>query len=318
MKKKLKDAYRVLVNFSETFEMMFLRDNSDYLLRIATLMKDRIDEILGDDDFYYDEEVSIIDSLAITREFLSYVKPEYETDFDNLITNGSFNIFDVDEEADRELYSDEAYFDHNFESGNFFFNIPATHTIEDVYILVHEYIHKTNAKVETSFDRDMLTESASILYEFLLFDWLVSMGISRNEAVNGVLYRLEDIYEKADLIIDYAKMSQYYDKHIDKFKISKLKLSEEDSEVEEWMDNFEDDIHYFFAGLIAIFVYFNYKKGKLGIKNIVSFSEKLNEHNDLESLDLLVGDLPEEEELYEMFDLLEEDLNKNRVRILEK
>ena len=86
MKKKLKDAYRVLVNFSETFEMMFLRDNSDYLLRIATLMKDRIDEILGDDDFYYDEEVSIIDSLAITREFLSYVKPEYETDFDNLIT----------------------------------------------------------------------------------------------------------------------------------------------------------------------------------------------------------------------------------------
>ena len=48
------------------------------------------------------------------------------------------------------------------------------------------------------------------------------------------------------------------------------------------------------------------------------FSEKLNEHNDLESLDLLVGDLPEEEELHEMFDLLEEDLNKNRVRILEK
>lgn len=108
--------------------------------------------------------------INIVEQFLKDMDIEYYNLFNEKINNGEFNIYNIDENKKCNEIP-------NFEGrDNSSINIPFTHTLEDVYNIVHEFFHSTNYKKYETNNRYKFTEFISILSESLLEIYLSNNG----------------------------------------------------------------------------------------------------------------------------------------------
>lgn len=116
------------------------------------------------------------DVYELSREIIANIDKSYLKSFDNLIKNGELDFSYENEYTDSECIS----FYKNNKVTTRIININREFNYSDVRILVHEFIHYTNANACTK-NRCYFTEFLSIYFEFYAIEYLLNLGINREE-----------------------------------------------------------------------------------------------------------------------------------------
>ena len=107
--------------------------------------------------------------------------------FNEKLSDGEFNIYHIDSDNVDEN-NNLPFFDY---AGNRNINIPLTHTLEDIYNIIHELFHSLNYSNISNPTRNKFTEFISILSEFLVGSYLENAGIDESSfELNNRLFQL--------------------------------------------------------------------------------------------------------------------------------
>ena len=292
----------VLVYHNDNIFIKYLLDNIEFLDETS---KDIISELelVDFEEKEYETYMTLEEILDLVKAFLKDIDESYYKLFEKLIQNGTINIYDASVKENIEEFGNEAYHEsYEDKYGNRVsnINIPIGHTIDDVYTIVHEFIHHTNLSKIRANDRAMFTEGVSILYEYVLYNYLKSKDINQNDSKSSIMYRVKDLYNKAQMIkmyIDLIKESrkQYY-----------LETNEE--KIEEDLDIVVSDMKYYLGGLIAILKYYDYIRGIMDIKNINNFNNAIVNKQNCESLNYIFMSEPKSDEIVSSIEFILEEL----------
>lgn len=292
----------VLVYHSDDIYIKYLLDNIDFLERTAdTILREL--EMVDFPEYIYDMYMPLETTLSLTQEFLSTINEEYPKRFETLIQNGSFNLYDGSDKENRRLYGlqayHESYEENNEERVNI--NVPIGHTIDDLYTIIHEFIHNTN--MSESVDRSIYTETSSILYEYLLYRFLKEKDVNQQDNKYSLLYRVKDLRRKANFISTYCKFVKETRKE--------YKLNTDEETLEEDYHSVSSDIKYYLGELISVLKYHDLVRGIIDIKHINNFNEGITKNDDNESLNYLFIKEPTDEEITSSLTCILEELMKN-------
>lgn len=115
------------------------------------------------------------DVFLLAREIIESIDKGYLESFDNLIPSGELDFSYEDNYKDSQCIS---MFEKN--QVRRIININRQFNYDDVWILVHEFIHYTNGKEDYTI-RHYLTEFLSIYFEFYAIDYLFKKDIDKDE-----------------------------------------------------------------------------------------------------------------------------------------
>lgn len=298
----IKRTTSVLVYHNDNIFIKYLLDNIDFLEETS---KDIISELelVDFEEKEYETYMSLNEILDIVRDFLKSIDESYYQLFEELIQNGTINIYDASVKENIEEFGNEAYhesYENKYGNRVSNINIPIGHTIDDVYTIVHEFIHHTNLSKIRANDRAMFTEGVSILYEYILYNYLKSKDINQNDSKTSIMFRVKDLFNKAQMIkmyVDLIKESrkQYY-----------LETNEE--KIDEDLDIVISDMKYYLGGLIAILKYYDYTRGIMDIKNINNFNNAIVRKQNCESLNYIFMSEPTTEQITSSIEFILEEL----------
>ena len=304
--------------------MMFLREHCEELLEELAYFCDLLEEI-PEQKYEYESYLSSADTLNICRDFIKDVIPNYLEKFDDCIANGVVDLKEI--ENDKNM----AYYQIIKEKGRISHEImvPQKHNIDDVYRFLHEFIHYTNPfdnEFKKSKDSYMLGETISIFFEYILYDYLKSKNNRQDIdnriynkikecklCCNSLLYNLNFLYEIDSSLDEEYHYVEFEDDFYKSF-ISK-KSDKEDEEyisVDSIIKDFKEDFLYAFGNIIAIMKYYDYKNGRISIKNMIDYNESLRLNNNLESLNHIFIKMPTREDMKKFVDFLKEELNVSK------
>ena len=297
-------VYSVLENYKDDSIIRYIRGHVDFIgyrLNYLTHALARVPQV----EVNIQNDLSLLDTIYIVKEFLSTIDKKYVLLFEQYINDGSFNIFDSENEENLKKYPGEAFRQYSMdENGNYHenINIPLSHTIEDAFTIIHEFIHLTNFKpgIESE-DRDFFTEASSITYEFLLFDYLKENDMCSEDIAYPILERLDNAFECGEFLIDFLNKTN-------KIDITKVEFVEDERQVLEDFKGVIDGFKYPVGTYFAIINYANYKKGLIDLDNIKSFNESLLNCNDFESLRHILLDVPNKEDFESCIGVLKKEL----------
>ena len=297
-KNAVKEMAKVLIDYSSESQMQKILDNLELLETLSYQFGERI-EPFDEEELEYHEYYTFEDTIELVKKFLGTIDPEYPVKFDELLNDGTINLYHIDDEEYVDIYGEDAFcieddiirHDDNgtiigFEKRRDI-NVPLQHTLDDAYSLIHEFIHYTNIPngIEYSDDRDILTESSSFIFECLFNKYLIDNGYSKEEADINLKMRINTSIELAESVNGIAGVLLYMREYPDYIKEAVPYDKEDSSEYEAILD----EIDYFLAGVISLMAYKNYLDGKIDIKNIKDFNNALEFNNNLESLIFLFG-----------------------------
>ena len=337
-RKELEKWYKVYALYKATPYIGFIEEFLDELEPQSYAIWKKLSQLSYDYEFkkYYTLE----DALQLAKEFLLTLGDAQAKFLDDGIKNGSIEIYDVTDEYDIKnnifngrfigpYYSKQEIEYEDYKNLFKLISLPLRHNIDDVYSLIHELAHASNADVKyDSSDWRVLTESASITYEFILMDYLIQNDICNEDNLKPVAYRMIDFFKKArDLAqgltifrkikenIDSFKEIQLYDTSSAKDKDDKERLIKEQRE--DIAGNFKTlrkTLEYYLGTLIAIINYKRFKEGKLDYKTFEKYCDALKENEQLESLDILFDRVPSIEEINEAIDMILEVIAKVKIK----
>lgn len=290
---------KVLMDFSSESEMQIILKNIEFLDKLSYEFLDCVD-LFDDEELEYHDYYSYSDIIELVKDFLDTIDLSYSKKFDDLLNNGTINIYHIDDEDAVDIYGEDAFcveddipkYDENDIIVGFDkkreINVPLQHTLDDAYSLIHEFIHYTNIPRGMYYtdDRDILTETSSFIFECLFHKYLIDKGYSKEEAninlkirLNSTLYLSEDVSGICGAILYIRNNPE----------------STRDVEPYEREDTFEykdivEVIDYFVAGVFSLLAYKNYLDEKINIDNIKDFNNALDVNNNLESLIFLALD----------------------------
>ena len=280
---------------------------------------DRVLESLKNRDLtsVYSEYYTIEDTLSLLDSFFREVIGEECADaFNKAVKSGNIELYDKydfeeasvhpvgDEIGPHYRLINEEQFDEN---GKYLYtnahkNVenPLEHDIYDVYTLVHEFIHSTNDRYKNMYksDRELLTESVSITYEFILYDYLKSKGISPNEIGNPIKDRMRHLKRHASNMRYILKMLNKVrtDENLKNIQFDFSNDDEKKAVLDKYAD-FCDEVKYYIGTLIATVNYKNYIDGKLSLKTLETYNFSIDEYDELDSLPILFETLPTNDEV---------------------
>lgn len=290
---------KVLMDFSSESEMQIILKNVEFLDILSYEFLDCV-SLFDEEELEYQDHYSYPDTIELVKNFLDTIDSSYSKKFDELLNDGTINIYHIDDEDAVDIYGEDAFcvendislydedgmiegFDKNRE-----INIPLQHTLDDAYSLVHEFIHYTNIPkgIYYTDDRDILTETSSFVFECLFHKYLIDNGYSRDEAninlkmrINSTLDLSEDVSGICGTIL-YIRNNPKVIRDVEPYK------NEDTLEYKDIIDI----IDYFIAGVFSLIAYKNYLDGKIDIDNIKDFNKALDVNNNLESLIFLALD----------------------------
>lgn len=305
-------AYSVLVNYEDDSIVRFMKDNPDFIGYRVNSFRKCLDEF-PQVEYNYVNDLSLLDILQLSKDFLGTIDRKYISKFEELINDGSFNIFDSEDEENLRTFPGEAFRSYTMdEDGKFHenINIPLSHTIEDVYTIVHEFIHITNYDPEIEKDdREFFTEASSITYEFLLYDYLKNNDICNEDNCFPIFERIDSTYKYTNGLIVFLNS-------LNKIKIDEVKEIADEKKVYEDYKGIVSDFKYSVGNYLSVINYANYKKGLTSLENIKSFNDNLNKNDDFESLRHVLLSVPDSETIKSSLEILRDELfsSKNRVK----
>ncbi len=137
------------------------------------------------------------DVYFLAREIIEHIDSSYLESFDKLIANGELD-FGYDDEYDGSECL--ITYDRQKQEVKTLINISREFNYNDVRLLVHEFIHYTNAK-KYSTNFNYLAEFLAIYFEFYAIDYLLDKGVNREEI--DYLYRIKAIRRNSNSLFKY-------------------------------------------------------------------------------------------------------------------
>lgn len=301
----VKRTTSVLVYHNDNIFIKYLLDNLEFIEE-TSLSINRDLSILEYDEKSFETYMTLDEILSLVKEFLKTIDESYPDLFDELIQNGTVNIYDASVKENIDEFGNEAYHESYIDKNEnqiTNINIPLGHTIDDVYTIMHEFIHHTNLDRNKTNDRAMFTESVSILYEYILYNFLKSKDVNQNDSKNSIMFRVKDLYFKSQMMQMYTKLikesrKQYY-------------LETDEEKIEKDLNIVVSDMKYYLGGLIAILKYYDYVRGTIDIKHINNFNKAIVKNQNSESLNYLFLREPTEEEISSSIDFILSELTQN-------
>lgn len=135
------------------------------------------------------EEVYIL-----ARKIIKKIDNSYLEDFDNLIKSGELDFNYEQKDIDSECITD-------IKKEIRLINVNRRFNYNDVVVLVHEFIHYTNAYIPHTKNKHYFCEFLSIYFELYAIDYLIESGISQEEI--DYLERFRTIRNMARIFFNY-------------------------------------------------------------------------------------------------------------------
>ena len=151
------------------------------------------------EDYTQENKLTFMDVYLLAREIIASIDHTYLSEYDDLIKSGKLDFG----------YEGE-YVDSEFIHKDNLINICREFNYNDVLSLVHEFMHYTNAKSKMSQNQYLLTEFISIYFEIYALDYLLKMGVSKDEI--GIYDRLNWAFEGSDSLFSYELVFLAYEK----------------------------------------------------------------------------------------------------------
>lgn len=216
----------------------------------------------------------------LVLDFLEELNVFYKDYYQTRLLDGTF-IFDTSKK------DEPAYSDYDAETDTRIIYIALNNTVYDAFAIIHELFHDINIDIkESSFTRQVFTESLSFLAEFLLEDFLKNKDIkdyqvNNNKNIKYIWYKSLEIDFNLQLISSYIE-KRYLDEQIfndiiknyNKDEIEYIELV-----LEKMIDEEELTIDYEQGYIIGIFIatymYDRIINNKKNIKEVFELNEML-------------------------------------------
>lgn len=315
----LKMYYRLYLKYKGDNIMNLLDRGSDYFLLQSFTVRNMMENMDFNTKFDdYENKLSLNEITNLISEILSSVNPKYKENFDEILKDGTIEFYDKDDlNSVNDHLKDgknigayagiEREYDERYDSKNAHKTIvvPLTHTIDDVYTFIHEFVHYLASKLfHLSDDYDLLTESAAITSEFLVFEYLKKYDKYHNDSVKRINFRLEDLKQKSKNV--FVEITAYNKVMSSLEELKDIKVNTDDSTEAYILDKYhhglKKDIEYFIGTVIAVINYKKYKEGILDISDFEKYNSALNDNINFDSLIYIMSNKPN---LFEVKDALE-------------
>lgn len=143
----------------------------------------------------FEEYLPYSETLQIVRKYIAEKLPKYVDKFEECLNNGIINIVDLLDDYDKQPnYNAAGYIKGQ---GHHYVNVVLRHNYCDPAILIHEFIHHLNDTLpekESSPARELLTELASIYFEYDLIMDMSEKGYKQSELTKVIHARIIDTY----------------------------------------------------------------------------------------------------------------------------
>ena len=176
-----------------------------YISVYARKIMDENDESLGPNSrvFYllnpkykeFEEYLPYPETLQIVRNYIAEKLPKYIDKFEECLNNGIINIVDLLDDENTKLNYNAAGYNGN--QKHHFINVVLRHNYCDPAILIHEFIHHLNETLPEKISspaRELLTELASIYFEYDLIMYMAEKGYKQSDLTKVIHARIKDTY----------------------------------------------------------------------------------------------------------------------------
>lgn len=164
---------------------------------------------------FYENNLTFEDIFIIARNEIEKINPNYLEKFDELIDSGRLEFFlkeknitikesnDYKKLSEIENSEEDIRYDSvcSYTEDDYFIDIAREYNYNDVLMLIHEFIHSTNASENIGEYRYILTEFFSIYFEMLSQKDLLENGINTSEL--DIFDRIKDTGMISKKIVKY-------------------------------------------------------------------------------------------------------------------
>lgn len=216
-----KEDYKKLNDYlNDTFIYLseydgFLIYNMHTIFRLNSMLYEKLKNIDLKHKFH-ENNLTFEDIFIIARNEIEKINPNYLEKFDELIDSGRLEFFlkeknitikesnDYKKLSEIENSEEDIRYDSvcSYTEDDYFIDIARTYNYDDVLMLIHEFIHSTNASENIGEYRYILTEFFSIYFEMLSQKELLENGINSSEL---------DIFDRIKNTGKISKESTEYD-----------------------------------------------------------------------------------------------------------
>lgn len=200
----------------------YLNEICKYLKKENVFLLDNIRKISIDNDkcLYFLENYNLDnktiqnhltfeDVYNLTREIIATIDDSYLEDFDKLIESGKLDFNYESEYHDSSCITEY----ENGEAIKQIININREFNYNDVFTLIHEFIHYTNGKKKSK-NRNYFTEFLSIYFELYAIEYLLKKGVSKEEIdyldrIKITEKRSNSLYEYEIILVAYIELGSF-------------------------------------------------------------------------------------------------------------
>lgn len=164
---------------------------------------------------FHENNLTFEDIFIIARNEIEKINPNYLEKFDELIDSGRLEFFlkeknitikesnDYKKLSEIENSEEDIRYDSvcSYTEDDYFIDIAREYNYNDVLMLIHEFIHSTNASENIGEYRYILTEFFSIYFEMLSQKDLLENGINTSEL--DIFDRIKDTGMISKKIVKY-------------------------------------------------------------------------------------------------------------------
>lgn len=193
----------------------FLIYNMHTIFRLNSMLYEKLKNIDLKHKFH-ENNLTFEDIFNIARNEIEKINPNYLEKFDELIDSGRLEFFlkeknittkesnDYKKLSEIENSEEDIRYDSvcSYTEDDYFIDIAREYNYNDVLMLIHEFIHSTNASENIGEYRYILTEFFSIYFEMLSQKELLENGINSSEL---------DIFDRIKNTGKISKESTEYD-----------------------------------------------------------------------------------------------------------
>lgn len=215
-----KEDYKKLNDYlNDTFIYLseydgFLIYNMHTIFRLNSMLYEKLKNIDLKHKFH-ENNLTFEDIFIIARNEIEKINPNYLEKFDELIDSGRLEFFlkeknitikesnDYKKLSEIENSEEDIRYDSvcSYTEDDYFIDIARTYNYDDVFMLIHEFIHSTNASENIGEYRYILTEFFSIYFEMYAQRNILESGINPSEL--DIFDRIKDTGKISKEIVKY-------------------------------------------------------------------------------------------------------------------
>lgn len=215
-----KEDYKKLNDYlNDTFIYLseydgFLIYNMHTIFRLNSMLYEKLKNIDLKHKFH-ENNLTFEDIFIIARNEIEKINPNYLEKFDELIDSGRLEFFlkeknitikesnDYKKLSEIENSEEDIRYDSvcSYTEDDYFIDIARTYNYDDVLMLIHEFIHSTNASENIGEYRYILTEFFSIYFEMYAQRNILESGINPSEL--DIFDRIKDTGKISKEIVKY-------------------------------------------------------------------------------------------------------------------